>query len=220
MIAVGVAVALTTARPGYAATWAEQCAREWPLGLPTSCQKAVEENARDIQSRRNLARAFIVIGDDRRALRTHEDITRFAPDDPMSHFHYGTTAGTLRYYGVAVEALRQAIRLKPDFVEAYLVLSIALEKLGQVPEALSAKLKAAELGDMTAMYEVAEAYAAGLVGAPDERKALKWMERAAMLGHIEAMDRMVEIYREGRWGEERNPRKAAEWSQRARDARN
>lgn len=137
----------------------------------------------------------------------------------MAHYNYGSSAGTLRRYHIAVEALRQAIRLKPDFVEAHLVLAIALEKPGRFDEARHAKLMAAELGDVTAMYELAEYYASGPVGPGRERKALMWMERAANGAQIGAMDRMADIYFDGQLGQARDPRKAEEWFRTASNAR-
>lgn len=218
-VLAGLGLVMVTVTSVRAETWAERCAVEWVRGESASCEKAIAENARDLRSRHNLAGAFIVRGDNRRLLKAYEEITLVTPNDPMAHFNYGSTAGTLRYYQIAITALHRAIGLKPDFVEAHLVLSMAFDKLGQHAEAAEAKLKAAEFGEITAMYEVAEYYARSTGTPGNERKAFAWMERAANGGHIGAMERMAEIYFHGQLRQTRDPRRGELWRQKAQDAR-
>lgn len=212
-------VAAAAAVPAAAETWAERCATEWTEGVATSCEEAVAENVRDLESWNNLAQGYIVRGDDKLALKTLENITVLTPDDPVAHFNYGATAGTLRRYDIAVDALRRALALKPDYLDANLVLSIALDKLGRFDEAVEVKRSAAALGDDTVMFELAEGYVGGVSTTVSEGEARAWVERAANLGHIGAMDWMVDIYREGQLGETPDPVKAEHWRRRARDAR-
>ena len=108
--------------------------------------------------------------------------------------------------------------LKPDFVEAEIVLSIALEMLGRFEEAVEAKRRAAALGDDGAMFELTEAFAAGVTEKVSEGEARTWIERAADMGHIGAIEWMVDVYREGLLGEQADPDKAQQWRRRLRDA--
>ncbi len=217
--AIGLLLALGVASSAAATTPAELCAAAWSDGLADPCEEAVAENPQDLESWSNLARANLVIGADRRALKALRSITIITPDDPQAHYNYGATAGTLRRFDVAVEELRQALELKPDFLEAQLVLAIALEQLGRLDEAIEAKRRAAALGDDGAMFELTEAYAASVTENVSEAEARVWIERAANMGHIAAMEWMVDIYREGLLGEQADPAKLQEWLRRVRDAR-
>jgi tetratricopeptide (TPR) repeat protein len=213
ILALGLA---TTAR---AVTPAERCAAEWPSGVTDSCEEAVTEDPQNLESWTYLARAYLVIGADRGALKALRSITIITPDDPLAHFNYGATAGTLRRYEIAVEELRRALEIKPDYVEAEIVLSIALEKLGRFEEAVEAKRRAARLGDDSSMFEITEAFAAGVTDSVSEGEARTWIERAANMGHIGAIEWMVDVYHEGLLGEQADPVKAQQWRQRLRDAR-
>lgn len=202
-----------------AASSAERCLAEAAQARTAACEEAIAEDPQDLRSWNNLAQAYLLMGDDNRALKTFRDITILRPEDPEAHFNYGATAGTLRRYEIAVGAFRRALALRPDYVEAELVLSIALEKLGRIDEAVAAKRHAAELGDDIAMYELTEDYAAGIAPEVSESEVRAWIERAADLGHVGAMDWMVRVYGEGLLGEARDPAKADAWRVRAHDAR-
>lgn len=212
-------LALGVASPAAATTPAERCVAAWPDGIADPCREAVAENPQDLESWNNLARAYLVTGADRAALKALRSITIVTPDDPQAHYNYGATAGTLRRFDVAVEEMRRALELKPDFLDAQLVLAIALEQLGRLDEAIEAKRRAAVLGDDGAMFELTEAYAAGVTENVSKAEARAWIERAANMGHIAAMEWMVEVYREGLLGEQADPARAQEWRWRVRNAR-
>lgn len=201
------------------ATLAEQCARDAIEGEPAACLQAIEENPNDLESRRYIVGAYTARGDNLKMLEAYRGIIAQTPDDALAHFEYGAALGSLRLYQEAVDALNEAICLNPEFIDAHLVLSIAFQKLGKFEDALTVVERAAVLGGITAMFELAEAYAYG-VGTPrDEPAALEWLERAAEFGHIGAMDRLIDIYVNGELGVDPDPDKAERWYFRARAAR-
>lgn len=216
---IALILALGVVPTALAVTPAERCAAEWPTGLTESCEEAVAEDPRNLESWSYLAQGYLVIGADRRALKALWSITIVTPDDPLAHYNYGATAGTLKHFEIAVAEMHRALELKPDFTDAAIVLSIALEKLGRFEEAVEAKRRAATLGDDSSMFEITEYFAAGVTENVSEGEARTWIERAADTGHIGAIEWMVEVYRDGLLGEQADPVKAQQWRRRLHDAR-
>ena len=76
------------------------------------------------------------------------------PDNPAVWFCLGFLHGELRNQDLAIEAYKEAIRLKPDFAEAYFRLGVSHDSLGQNAEATQALNEAVRLKP-----DYAEAYA-------------------------------------------------------------
>ena len=75
----------------------------------------------------------------------------------------------------------------------------------------------AEDGDHEAEYEVGMHYAEGSFGSDkDANLALYWFTRAAKGGHVAAMKKLAQIYREGLYGIPRNPAAAKLWDERVK----
>ena len=90
----------------------------------------------------------------------------------------------------AVEAFRQAVRLRPDFVEAHNNLGFALATLGKSPEAIKAYQQAIKIKPdyATAHYNLGFTYEA--VGKLPEAVGVGQRERAwhPRRGHVDAGD--------------------------------
>ena len=74
------------------------------------------------------------------------------------------------------------------------------------------ELKAAERGDPKAQWWAGELYTTSV--APDARKAVFWLEKAATQGYAQAQDSLARCYLHGR-GVDKNDRQAAFWFKRA-----
>jgi TPR repeat protein len=81
-------------------------------------------------------------------------------------------------------------------------------------------LRAADLGERRAMFLTSYHYEMGVGTKKDLGRARHWMERAAVAGHVGAMDEMTKGYLHGAMGFKRDERKAEFWATRARMARN
>jgi hypothetical protein len=76
---------------------------------------------------------------------------------------------------------------------------------------------AAEAGNATAQYKLAQSYITGPMAMRNDTKAAAWMQRAAERGNTEAQFVLGTMYGMGR-GVARDPAKAQAWYQRAADA--
>jgi tetratricopeptide (TPR) repeat protein len=70
---------------------------------------------------------------------------QLAPDDYLSHFHLGALYYTGSRFPQAEPELREAVRLNPSFVPAYLFLGLTLEELGQESAAAESYRRAIEI---------------------------------------------------------------------------
>jgi len=204
--AVAGCVLLAAATAAFPAVASEE-------GAAAQSASAVRQPA-GLEEMRALARELVERADFERSIEVYREIARLTPEDPRSHFELASTLAFLRLYAQAVEPIEAAIRLAPDYLEAYRVAEIIYERLERFDEAVAVTLEAARLGDITAMYQLTYYYDEGIGVPADERKVLEWMERAASNGHVKAMTMMEEIYRDGLLGEPVDADRAARWARR------
>ena len=72
------------------------------------------------------------------AINNFRRVLELTPDDPAANYNLGTCYYTLKQYERAVPALRNAIRSKPNFVDAYRFLGNSLDYLDHFAEAVAA----------------------------------------------------------------------------------
>ncbi|NIR30522.1 MAG: hypothetical protein GWN84_14675 [Gammaproteobacteria bacterium] len=176
-----------------------------------------------LKTMRQLARELVETGYYRKSIAVYEEIVRVRPDDARAQYELAATLAFLREYPRAVPPVEAAIRLEPDYLQAYRLAEILYLNLKRFPDAFAAARKAAELGDITAMFELWVYYDEGRGVDANEQKAFQWLKRAATHGHLGAMKFMEKTYREGRYGQNVDLQRADLWAQRlhaaAREAR-
>jgi len=94
-----------------------------------------------------------------RAIEHGQALIRRYTADPLLHNLVGTAAVGLRQYEWALPFLQEAVRLKPDYAEAYSNLGSALSKLGRHDEAIATFARALDHapGDADAHYNLGNA---------------------------------------------------------------
>lgn len=182
-------------------------------------ERAQPVTPEDVVALRTLAHDLLVTGDYERTITVYRKLVELRPTDAQSHYDLAAALSFLAQYADAVAPIREAIRLQPDYLDAHKVAAIIYMQLGRVMEALAPTIKAAELGDTTAMYELVWFYTAGKGIPVNEAEAFVWAQRAANLGHNLAMELMVEVYRRGMYGQAVDTVLAEQWAQKARQAR-
>ena len=198
---------------------ATQCLREANDGNIAACERAVAADPDDSALRRRLALSMIVAGAAERAIDVYREAARLAPDDAEAHYDLAVALGTLNRFPEAVAPIERALALKPDNLRYERLADIVYGRVGAHDKLFRVTLREAEQGDRIAMYEVALLYAEGTGVTADDRQALDWMKRAAEHDHVGAMDRLIEVYLEGKLGQRIDPAEAELWAAKARAAR-
>ncbi|MBF0440486.1 MAG: sel1 repeat family protein [Oligoflexales bacterium] len=101
-------------------------------------------------------------------------------------------------------------------VNVYLQEAVALESEKKFDQAFQKYLKASELGNKDAQFNLGFAYANGLGTEKSNEKALYWYGKSAEQGDKQAQIVMGVIYSVGR-GVEKNPEKAKYWQKKAEE---
>lgn len=171
-----------------------------------------------LQAMRELADELVESGLYYQSVTVYEEIARVLPDDARAQYELASTLAFLRHYAEAVPPVEAAIRLEPDFLQAYRLAELLYLNLKRFNDAFAAARRAAELGDVTAMFELWVYYDEGRGVQADDEKAFQWLRRAAANGHVSAMKFLEKTYREGRYGQSIDPQQADLWAQRARAA--
>jgi len=218
-ILTAAAFVLAVCWPAAAQTLAELCRAAVGRAAVEACKAAVQAEPGNIELRRALARAHSRTADYIGAADTYRDITLVAPHDPRGFYEYAAYLAFVRRYKEAVEPAEKAMALRPNDLPAYRLAAIVYAMAERPADTFRVSLHAAQLGDSISMYEVAEYYADGTGTAANARLAREWMEKAATAGHVTAMDRMTEIYLDGKLGAPVDATKAELWATRAYKAR-
>jgi len=219
VLACIVLLAATGPAAASAHRTADACAANADEGDVATCEAAVAEYPGDPAVWRDLARARIAVGDYDGAADAQQEVTHLEPENPRAHYDLAGTLGFVRRYAEAVAPVEAALSLRPDYPEALMLAAIIYHSLDRETESFGMTLRAAELGDIAAMFDLVWHYEHGKGVSANPRQAFLWAERAAEAGHVGAMDLMVEIYLEGRFTEPPDDSKAEDWAMRARRAR-
>jgi len=89
-------------------------------------QKALEVDPKSLEVHVNLASAYFNQGQYHEALTEYHNITQLDPKNPMGYYGLGYSYFYQGQFDQAVVSLRNALRLKPDYLEARLLLDKAL----------------------------------------------------------------------------------------------
>lgn len=195
------------------------CARNAENGGIVACREAARKNPGNLAVQRDLAKSLIAVGDFDSAVEVYQSIAAAHPDDTRAQADLGGALGFVRRYVEAVGPMEAVMRLTPDDVTAYRAAAVVYLHLGRALDAVRVTLKAAELGDAVAMFDLSGFYRDGVGVAADARQALAWAERAADNGHLGALDLMVRVHLEGLMGEAVDEDKAKAWAWKFRNAR-
>ena len=171
-----------------------------------------------LDTMRTLAADLLAAGRYDDAIAAYREIVEHTPRDPRSHRELASALAFLRRWPEAVRPLEAARKLDPENREVLAIAAIVYAQLGRVDDAYTVTRASAELGDTTAMYELAGMYERGSGVARDLDAAVRWIERAAWRGYLGAMRELERIYREGRHGRDPDPARADLWAARRRDA--
>lgn len=148
---------------GQASVAAERAEHERAAEL---AEQALQLEPRNFQARAILADALLQLG---RAADVPAVLDVFLQTDPRSqgHFLLGQAFGQLEQYEKARDQYESAIRIFPDYVEAYNGLARAYERLGEAdkakqamdtfrrlgsPEKAAARIRGATLSDLELLY--------------------------------------------------------------------
>ncbi len=192
------------------------CARTAAEGNFRACTRAVRADRDDLESRRNLALAYLAINDLENTDRVHREIIALTPDDPRAYYDFAAALTTFFEFKHAVEPMRAALRLAPDDRDIIRLAAMVFEQAKEYRDAFAVMKHGAELGEMLLMFDVAVYYQRGLGTLNDPQAAREWFERAAEAGHVGAMEVMAAYYRDGRDGTPRDGARARYWAERAR----
>ena len=118
--------------------WRETLARleAPPARFIPEYQAAVGLAPKDWVLRANFGRLLEAAGDELEAARQWEECSRLLPDEPDAWFHLGDLAYNARSYPRAQDLFREALKCKPDCLEALNGLGLSLEAQGQTKEAV------------------------------------------------------------------------------------
>jgi tetratricopeptide (TPR) repeat protein len=132
-----------------------------------------------------------------------------APNAPSPHYNLGVAYGELGRYQDAVEAFKQAIRIKPDYAEAHCNLGVAYGKLGRWQEAIEAFSQAIKIktdyaeahynlgvayGKLGRYQEAVEAYKQAIRIKPDYAEA--YYNLGVAYGELGRYQEAVESYKQ------------------------
>jgi TPR repeat protein len=198
---------------------AAQCLRGANDGNIGACERAVAADPDNAVLRRKLALSMIVAGAAERSIAVYREAIRRAPDDAESYYDLAAALGTLNRFPEAVAPIERALALRLDEPRYDRLADIIYGRVGAHDKLFRVTLRQAERGDRISMYEIALLYAEGIGVKADDGAALDWMKRAAERDHVGAMDRLAEVYREGKLGQPADPAQAEMWAAKARAAR-
>ena len=140
-------------------------------------QEAIKARPGDSRIQENYAEFLDAVGDPKGALLCWQKVKDLMPRHDLADFQIGRIQLALKDPGAARVALEAAIATRPDFLDARLELSRALQQLGLLPQATQCVEEAAVLkpGDVRVLLRQADLQAA----AGHRAEALATLQRAA-----------------------------------------
>ena len=206
---------LTIATDLSAETFAARCAATADQGNVAACERAIAENPADDLSRRNLGRAFLAVGDGGMSIMIYRDLLTRHPDDWTLHFDLAVATTAAMRYRDAVEPALTALRLHPGDEPALKIARIALQMSGRHADAVAVLEELATHDDVTAMFDLGDAYEFGQGVEKAPARAVDWYRRAGEAGHGGAAARLADAYLNGELGLAADPAQAELWAKRA-----
>jgi TPR repeat protein len=173
----------------------------------------------DVTAMRALALELLRVEEYDRSIAVYREIASQASGDARSHYELAAALSFVQRYEEAASPIGEAIRLEPDNLRAQEMASLIFLKLRWYDRAFEATLKAAELGEPTAMYSLVNMYEVGLGVSADPDQAVHWAIEAAEHGHLGAMALLESAYRNGRLGRRIDEAQAERWAKRLREAK-
>lgn len=211
-----VLLLLSLATDASAQTLAARCAATADDGNIAACERAIAENPSDDLSRRNLGRAFMAVGDGGMSIATYRDLLTRHPEDWTLHFDLAVATTAAMRYREAVEPALTALKLHPGDEPALKIARIALQMSGRHAEAIPIVEELADHDDVTAMFDLGDAYEFGQGVSKSPERASAWYLRAAQAGHGGAAARLADAYLNGELGLAADPAAAELWAKRAK----
>jgi len=218
------AALLLTPAAGFAAAkkvdHASQCHSLKAKPAITACLAAIKADPGSKELRRRLGFAYLeadLFTDSISALRV---VTQRWPNEWQGHFDLASVYGFLQAYPSAVEPIEAAIRIEPDNLQSLMLATIIFRNVRRDETVFRVALRAAGLGERVAMFMTSYHYESGVGTKKDMAQARYWVGKAAVAGHVAAMDQMTKAYLHGEMGFKPDARKAEVWAARVRKARN
>lgn len=171
-----------------------------------------------LETMRALALRLLSVEEYERSVAVYREIAAQTPADAESHYDLAAALSFLQRYEEAAAPIEAAIRLAPDNLGIQEMAALIFLNLRWYKKAFDATLKAAELGEPTAMFSLVNMYEKGLGVAEDADRAVYWAVQAAEQGHLGAMALMEGAYRTGRFGRRVDVDRAEAWAERLRQA--
>jgi|GEM_PF-3171967 len=214
--AATLAALLLLAGPAQASDWAARCEAGKQFGEIAACERAQEERPNDPQILRSLGNAYFHADRFLESHQAYQSALRLTPRDAGLHYEYASLLVLVNEYTEGVREAETAVRLAPDHRASWSLLATCYRYMNQPQAALKATRRAAELGDRREAYALAHYHATGQEGAVrDPLLEMRWLERAAQAGHVEAMEDLSQLYAQGRPGIAPNSDKSRYWHKRA-----
>lgn len=184
-----------------------------------ACQAAIKADPDSIALRHRLGYAYLEADLFAEAIQALKYVTSRWPNDWQGQFDLASVYGFLQAYPSAVAPIEAAMRIEPDNLQSLMLATIIFRNVRRDDTVFRIALKAAGLGERVAMFMTAYHYEYGVGTKKDMAQARLWVEKAAVAGHVGAMDQMAKGYLHGEMGFMRNAQKAEQWAARARKAR-
>jgi len=184
-----------------------------------ACEAAIKADPDSIALRHRLGFAYLEADLFAESIKALKYVTTRWPNDWQGQFDLASVYGFLQAYPSAVAPIEAAMRLQPDHIETLMLATIIFRNVRRDDTVFRIALRAAALGERRAMFMTAYHYEYGVGVKMDMAQARHWVERAAVAGHVAAMDQMAKGYMNGEMGFTRDRQKAEHWAARAKQAR-
>jgi len=192
------------------------CRSEAERGLTAACERAIVAYPQDAELHALLGQAYFASGFYPEGLQALRQAIRVSKGDPSYRYRFAGFAALVNEYPQAIKELELAVQTTPDDVRLWGLLATCYRYIKDVPQALLAGRRAAELGDPAEAYAMAGRYTSGDGVPVNPGEELRWLEKAAKGGYIAAMLDLARLYADGRPGIPPDPARYKYWKDKAR----